>query len=420
MIPRFDPPFSATDVLLSLTPYGGDPLVRFEETFAKAVGHRYAVAFPYGRTALLALLRALDLTGRDVLCPAYTCVVVPNAIIASGNRPIFVDSQADANADLSLAAVRAGASANAGALIATSIFGHPVDLGGLEAFRRSNPNLTVIQDCAHSFLCEWQGRPVHLEGDAAFFGLNVSKTMSSVFGGMASCDDARLAARLRDVRAGMLSRPGLGKMLARAAYAAAVLVAFQPAVFGLTNRLRSAGLLDHFTRYYDGERIDMPVDHLVGLTGFEARVGMRCATALPGLIASRRAYDNYYREALGGDVRLAWVERSAGSSVSHCVARVARKGQVRTTAARLGVELGEVIEYSVPDLPVYRARLSPHEAFPVAGAFAESTINLPTSTRFERAKAERVVRVVREALEGEPPVPQLPQPIQVMPGLSSG
>ena len=42
----------------------------------------------------------------------------------------------------------------------------------------------VIQDCAHSFGAEWRGRLVSREGDVALYVLNISKVLSSIFGGM--------------------------------------------------------------------------------------------------------------------------------------------------------------------------------------------------------------------------------------------
>ena len=47
--------------------------------------------YPYNRTGIYAALKSHGVEGRDVLVPAYNCVVVANSIICSGNRPVFVD-----------------------------------------------------------------------------------------------------------------------------------------------------------------------------------------------------------------------------------------------------------------------------------------------------------------------------------------
>ncbi len=45
-----------------------------------------------GRVALYALLKAMGIEeGDEVILPAYTCVVVPNAILYLGAKPVYVD-----------------------------------------------------------------------------------------------------------------------------------------------------------------------------------------------------------------------------------------------------------------------------------------------------------------------------------------
>ena len=45
-----------------------------------------------GRVALFAILKGLGITdGHDVATQAFTCVAVPEAIMATGARPVYVD-----------------------------------------------------------------------------------------------------------------------------------------------------------------------------------------------------------------------------------------------------------------------------------------------------------------------------------------
>ncbi len=119
----------------------------FESAFARLVGQAEAIAFPYGRTALLILFDALGISGREVILPAYTCVVVAHAVVLSGNTPVFVDSEAGGfNMDLDKAA--AAITPQTGAILATSIHGYPVNLDKLEAIMAAHPHVAVIQDCA--------------------------------------------------------------------------------------------------------------------------------------------------------------------------------------------------------------------------------------------------------------------------------
>ena len=121
--------------------------------------------------------------------PAYTCSVVAHAVVASGNRPRFVDiALPDYNMDLDC--VEAALSERTGAVIATHLFGYPLDVSRLQeivsaAEARFGTRIAIIQDCAHSFEARFDGRSVSRAGDVAFYGLNISKIMTSIFGGMA-------------------------------------------------------------------------------------------------------------------------------------------------------------------------------------------------------------------------------------------
>ena len=141
---------------------------------------KHAIAFPYGRTALIVILKALGLKGKEVICPAYTCVVVAHAIVESGNIPVFIDSD-KFDANMNLAQLPKSISERTGAIIATSIFGYPCNLELLDRLREDfGKDIPIIQDCAHSFGAEWKGRPVQKYGLCAFFGLNVSKLVTSI------------------------------------------------------------------------------------------------------------------------------------------------------------------------------------------------------------------------------------------------
>ena len=147
MTPRLKPKLGSAEFRVALQLGDENDTLRFEKAFARLMGQKYALAFPYGRTGLICLLRALGLKNQEIICPAYTCVVVPHAIVYSGNRPVFVDCGYDSfNMDLDLA--EHAITEKTGAIIATSLFGYPVDIDRLESIRRRYPLIHIIQDCA--------------------------------------------------------------------------------------------------------------------------------------------------------------------------------------------------------------------------------------------------------------------------------
>ncbi len=395
MIPRFRPQLGWDE--LKAAWFKPVAISEFENGFARLMGARNAVAFPYGRTGLALLLEALGIKGKEIICPAYTCVVVPHAVVVSGNEPVFVDSRPeDFNADLD--AVEGAINENTGAIIATSIFGYPVDLDRLDDLRRRHPQIAVIQDCAHSFGASWKCRDVVNDGDAAIFGINVSKLITSIFGGMVTTNSDELAQRLRSIRYKRVEPPGYWKPLARKLYLTAVIAAFNPAVYAAVNFLERSGLLDPFVRYYDESLIDMPKDYLIGLTDVEAAVGSVQLGRYHDIIARRRAVAEFYNANLAAIDGIDLPPLVDGATYSHYVIRTPYKARLIKFGLENGVQFGQLIEYCIPEMASYTNRPGARFQYPVSSAMARTTVNLPLSND-SRDDLEKVVRTVKRFCE---------------------
>lgn len=390
MIPRLKPTLGLKELLAAFHPPRKNDVERFEQAFAKLMGQKFALAFPYGRTGLMLLLEALELKDKEVICPAYTCVVVPHAITYSGNVPVFIDcEQGGFNMDLNIA--EQAINEKTGAIIATSLFGYPVNLDRLDEIRKRHPHIFIIQDCAHSFATEWKSRPVQKEGIAALFGLNISKTLTSVFGGIITTDSEDIYQKLKTIRDQKLKRPDWRKGFRRLLYLVAVYLSFWGPVYGLINRLERLGLLNHFLKYYDETRIDMPADYLDGMCGVEARVGTANIDRYEEVINRRQQAAKYYFQHLnnkGQELKCPESESFShkslnfippsqveGATYSHFVIQVHDRDKWLKEAIHKGLQLGWLIEYSIPEMKTYGGHRP--EEFPVAATYARTAINFP-------------------------------------------
>lgn len=387
MMSRLKADLGLQELVAALKTNGGD-LNAFESAFATLAGQKFALAFPYGRTALIAILQALDLRDREVICPSYTCVVVPHAIMYSHNVPVFVDcSEADMNMDLGL--VSDATSNLTGAVVATSLFGEPVDL---EALGRLG-DIPVIQDCAHSFFAEFKGRKVSREGVCAYYGLNISKMMTSVFGGMVTTDDSVFFERLKQQRDQLLTRASWLKSFQRLAYLAAVYPAFSRSGYKLVNKLERAGALARFSDYYDEVSIDMPDDYQVQMTDLEARVGIVQCQKYSKIVDHRRMISAIYHGRLEGISSLKLPPMTAGATFSHFVIRSPLAPALRQLSLRDGYQLGEIIEYDIPSLASYSKcrKIGPGYSQSLPG----KVINLPVHMGVTATDAEKLSRLLR-------------------------
>lgn len=381
MLPRLRPSIDHREFAAMLK-FGGGSVEAFEQAFAAKFGAGHAVAFPYGRSALLAYLKASGLRDREIVMPAYTCSVVAHAVALSGNRPRFVDiTLPDYNMDLNR--VEASLNERTGAVIATHLFGYPLDVNRLQeivsaAEARFGTRIQIIQDCAHSFDASFDGRSVSRAGDVAFYGLNISKMMTSIFGGMLTTDDDTVAQKLRAFRDANFRPASLAKQVMRPAYLLAAHMAFSRPAYRFVYWLQeSSSLLDGLTKaYHLDDEIHLPPDHLDLMLPVEARVGMAQLLKYDQIVARRRHAASMYDSLLRG--RLPWELPPLidGATYSHYVIRVPNRARVMEEMARRGIQLGQLIEYSIPHMPSYRSHAGGEE-FPVSLECSKTTINLP-------------------------------------------
>ena len=233
--------------------------------------------FSHGRVALYSLFKLWGLNNDEILCPAYTCVVVPNAIVLSGNIPVFIDCEKN-SWNMSYEEIEKNITNKTRAIVVTHLFGYPMDVHKIEkivseAEIKYKKKIYVIQDCAHSFGCEWNGQLVTKFGDASFFGLNISKIITSVFGGIVITDDEKLYKGLIEFREKNFKKGSL-KNIKRLLYFLTTCIVFNQYVYGIINWLENKGFLDSYVKYYDENIIDFPKDWKELPCQIEAIIGL--------------------------------------------------------------------------------------------------------------------------------------------------
>ena len=108
----------------------------------------------------------------------------------------------------------------------------------------------------------------------------------------------------------------------------------------------------------------------------EAAVGLEQLKKYPSIVQRRRDNANYYDQHL--PLCEDWVYPPAvdGATYSHYVVRVPDRAGVILEYARRGIHLGELIQYSVPEMSSYRHINSD---CPRARLASISTVNFPVA-----------------------------------------
>src|SRR5471032_2565434 len=118
-----------------------------------------------GRIAISLALRQMGVRAGDtVLVPAYHCASMIEPVIWSGAKPVFYRVNANTSVDLDDIALKSDGTVRA--LMVTNYFGFPQALDTLRRFCDAR-GLSLLEDCAHSFLGSYAGRPLGSYGDYA-------------------------------------------------------------------------------------------------------------------------------------------------------------------------------------------------------------------------------------------------------------
>ena len=154
-----------------------------------------------GRVALAAMLEGLGVgEGTSVAIQAFTCVAVPDAVLATGAVPVFVDIEpGGVNMDVerlrdALTDVQAASPIRA--IVVQHTFGVPARVDELIELAEAH-DVPVIEDCCHTFHTRYAGRQVGSRGVGAFYSYEWGKPVVCGVGGSARTNDPGLDARLR-------------------------------------------------------------------------------------------------------------------------------------------------------------------------------------------------------------------------------
>jgi len=192
--------------LLVLKSYAGsapydDALIikSYEEAFAAAAGTRYAFSFGSGRMSLYVILEALRIgAGAEVIIPAFTCVVVPNALLYYGARPVYVDID-PITFNIDPLAVERAITARTKAIYAQHTFGVVCEIDRLRSIADRH-GLYLIEDAAHALGASCNGKRAGSLGDVAFFSTDHSKVINTMLGGMITTNNQELAGRVAAIQ----------------------------------------------------------------------------------------------------------------------------------------------------------------------------------------------------------------------------
>jgi len=377
-----------------------DPVTQFEQTFAQWLGAERAFAFWKGRVALYAILKALGIgEGDEVILPGYTCVVVANPVKFLRARPVYVDIEPDTyNIDPSL--VGAKIAPRTRAIIAQHTYGYPARMDAIldVAKRRGLP---VIEDACLAVGSALRGKKAGTFGLAAYWSFQWNKTFTTGIGGLVTTSDRELAAKIENLRAAEVCRPGSREALMLAAqrmvHRAVVFPKTILTIQAVFRWMTAHGMVVGSSSRAEYELVAEP-DFFKGMSAGQARAAVRQMHRLGANLAHRRQMADLYHRLLR---ERGWPMPSIPGDLDPVLVRypvrVADKPKALALAAKRRVELGDwfhsPLHQAVLPLEMYDYRAG---MCPEAEKAAREVVNLPTHPRAGERHALRAVELLSE------------------------
>ena len=155
----------------------------FLDDVEKMFNFKKGFLFGSARSSLFALLKVLNYDkGSEVLVTGFTCEVVPNAVINAGYNPIYVDIN-PVNYCMDPKIVEKLITSKTKVIIIQHTFGIPAQIEKLIAIAKKR-DLYIIEDCAVSLGSKYKDKLTGTFGYASIFSFELSKTITSCWGGM--------------------------------------------------------------------------------------------------------------------------------------------------------------------------------------------------------------------------------------------
>ncbi len=355
-----------------------------------------------GRVALYAILKSMGIKeGDEVILPGFSCVVVPNAIIYLGAKPIYVDIE-PTTYNIDPDKIEEKITVDTKAIIAQHTFGIPADMNKITAIAKRH-NLYVIEDSCHSVGSRFKGQEVGSFGDAAFFSSQWSKPVTTGLGGWAMINNFLLFQNMEGVYQELKSPSLRESLLLRLQYHIYSAV-FRPSLFWTiqsTYRMLSRYGITIGSSTNEELECRMPDGYEKKMTQWQRNMLARKLGEIERLNSHRREMASLYENLLKNKgMQSVNLPDEYDPTFLRYPVLVKNKRDVLVAAKKRRIELGDWFLSPVhPNLEQWEKEGYQRGMCPIGEHICKHIINLPTHLGINVEEAERIVEFISEFRE---------------------
>ena len=154
----------------------GAPVREFEKRFADLSGIPHAIGVGTGTDAIAMSLKILGVVpGDEVITTPTTFIATVGAIVMTGARPVFVDSENGFVIDP--LKIEAAITPRTKAIVPVHYTGNVANMPAIMEIARKR-NLLVVEDACQAIMATFDGKPVGSWGETACFSLHPLKNLN--------------------------------------------------------------------------------------------------------------------------------------------------------------------------------------------------------------------------------------------------
>ena len=384
MIPRFSINLNIIELFKVI--FRNETVEKFEKNFSSYFKLKYPISFSYGRSAIYCFLKSMKIVNKDIIMPSYTCSVIAHAIKKSGNNPKFLDVNKK-NFNFNNKDLAKNIDKKTACIILTNTFGIAQDVIEVKKIIKKNEKkyktkIFLIQDCCHSFDAKFKNKTIIDQGDMVLFSFNISKTITSIFGSIATFEDKEIFQNVKNYRDKNFRKKKISEVISRFIYIFLATIFFNRKFYFFTHYLqKKTRILKNLTdNYHLDNKVLLPPDYNTMLCDLEAKVGNYQLNKYKSIRKIKLNNSKYYSNILKKNKQVKIVKFNSGNTYSHFPVLVKNKKKVIDEFEKFGYEIGEVIQYSIPNLKPYKT----NKKFLNSDYLSNHMINLPNEVRIPK------------------------------------
>lgn len=400
LISKNKPYFTFSDLIAILKFWDLGSIERFEKQFAEFAHARYAVSFPYARSAIWALVSIWNEnpTRNEVIMSAYTCTVVAHPVMKAGCRPCFADIDLETY-NPRLDEIVSAVGEKTRAIIPVHTYGIVMDVGGLVS-RLPRKDILIIEDAA---LCPKQiYKNPEYPNTATIYSLGHTKHFSSVEGGIAATDNEMIYRKLLAFRNTHFIKPSFGVHVKNILHFFIRYFLFSPAGYWFLDLLRGIPALKNFYDERSMDDAELPSDYNRLFSAWQGRLALSQLKKSDVILKKRKQLAKLYWDALCNfSPEVIPCPFSENIYWSHYPVRILDRDtkRIREQLRERGIEAGVTFDYSLPELPVFKQYVD--RDFPVSRKAAGEMINVPNYPSFSERKARYIAETLKNIIRGK-------------------